>query len=190
VDNYEAGYFYNSIIANRTAIGAKVVNQSFIFSTSSAADQRAINAVYDRYAVMYNTIFVSGVGNGGSPNAPATAYNGIAVAAFGGASSVGPTTETTPGRSKPDITAPAGATSFSTPQVAGAAAILVQAANRDDAGPTTSTHASDARTVKAILLNSATKPSDWFHTTTSPARSAIRCRDPECEPGAPSANGR
>lgn len=167
VDNYEAGYFYDQVISTRTAMSARVVNQSFIFAGATGGPaQMRIDATYDRYATQYNTIFVSGVGNSGSPNPPSTAYNGIAVAAFGGGSSVGPTVDN--GRSKPDITAPADATSFSTPLVAGAAAILVQAANRGDGGAGTAANATDARVVKTLLLNGAKKPTDWFHSASSP----------------------
>jgi hypothetical protein len=86
------------------------------------------------------------------------------VGAYGGASSVG----TIDGRSKPDITAPASLTSFSTPLVAGAAAVLLQAANRNDGGTNTATRAGDARSLKALLLNGAEKPPDWTHTAPAP----------------------
>jgi hypothetical protein len=72
------------------------------------------------------------------------------------------------GRSKPDITAPSTHTSYSTPQVAGAAALLVQAAARDDAGPGTAATATNAITVKALLLNGATKPTGWTNGSMSP----------------------
>lgn len=94
VDNYQALYFYDSPITLGNAISAKVVNQSFILGPNPSVIQS-----YDNYSAAFGTIFVSGVGNGGSPNAPATSYNGIGVAAFGGSSSVGPTTDN--GRSNP-----------------------------------------------------------------------------------------
>lgn len=160
VENFEADYFYNNVISTLTGIDAKVINQSFIFGSEvSSADQ-----AYDNYIADYNTIIVSGAGNSGAPDSPATSYNGIAVAAYGGASSIGPSSD---GRSKPDITAPASFTSFSTPLVSGAAAILCQAGNRGDGGTNTAA-AVDARTIKALLLNSAVKPSDWSHTATAP----------------------
>jgi hypothetical protein len=161
VDSYEADYFYNVLVRTQIVIAARVVNQSFIFGEEvDFADKD-----YDDYAARYGTIFVSGAGNGGPVSSPATAYNGIAVGAYGGASSMGPTAG---GRSKPDITAPASLTSFSTPLVAGAATLLVQAANRNDAGPGTATAAADVRTIKALLLNSATKSADWTNGATAP----------------------
>ncbi|MDE3068078.1 MAG: S8 family serine peptidase [Verrucomicrobiota bacterium] len=172
VDNDEADYFYNSIInptpylpARLHNINDAVVNQSFIFNGSTTNDQQTIDSAYDNYADLFNTLFVSGVGNGGAVNPPATCYNGIGVAAYGGSSSVGPTPDN--GRAKPDLTAPAGATSFSTPLVAGAAALLIQAGLRGDGGSDTNA-AADIRTVKALLLNGAVKPADWTNTAPSP----------------------
>ncbi len=157
---YDANFFYGSRIATLTSISARVVNQSFVYGVQdTTVDQR-----YDLYAATFNTIFVSGVGNGGATNSPATSFNNIGVGAYGGASSVGPTTD---GRCKPDITAPAGATSFSTPLVAGVATLLVQAALRGDGG-TATVDAADLRTIKALLLNGTNKPSDWRHTATAP----------------------
>jgi Subtilase family len=161
VENFEAGYFYDFRIQNQTAIEGAVVNQSFIFAGQLAN----VDLDYDQYAAHFNTLFVSGIGNGGNVNSPATGYNGIGVGAFGGASSVGPTAD---GRSKPDLVAPALVTSFSTPLVAGAAAILRQAGGRDDGGPATASAATDARTMKALLLNGAEKPLDWTNTSTRP----------------------
>ena len=87
------------------------------------------------------------------------------MAAYGGASSIGPTTDNK--RSKPDLTAPADATSDSTPLVAGAAAILLQAGLRGDGGSDTNS-AADARTLKALLLNGAIKPADWTNGSAVP----------------------
>ena len=161
VHSYEATYFFNSLIVPQVAIPARIVNQSFIFGT----EMFDIDQDYDDYAVRYNTIFVSGAGNGGAVSSPATAYNGIAVGAYGGSSSIGPTVG---GRSKPDITAPSSLTSYSTPQVAGAAALLLQAAARDDGGPGTAASATNAIAIKALLLNGASKPPGWTNGNTAP----------------------
>jgi hypothetical protein len=168
VDNYDAGYFYNNIIATPIPpnINDHVVNQSFIFTGVTIAQQQAIDTNYDDYAAQYDTLFVSGVGNGGAAtNPPATCYNGIGVGAYGGGSSVGPTLDN--GRAKPDIIAPAEETSYSTPQVAGAAAVLFQAGLRGDGGASTNA-ATDIRTLKALLLNGAVKPADWTNNSPSP----------------------
>jgi hypothetical protein len=162
VDNYEANTVVNYYVNNSHAISNRVVNQSFIGPTNS---QSTYDQIYDRYAATNNTLFVSGIGNGGPVYPPATCYNGIGVAAYGGSSSIGPTP--VGGRCKPDITAPAGVTSVSTPQVAGAAAILLQAGLRGDGGGDTNS-ATDIRTLKALLLNGAIKPADWTNGTAAP----------------------
>jgi hypothetical protein len=180
VDNFDANYLLqissngDSLVVELPAININdpVVNQSFIFfesdgSQATASDQQAIDSAYDNYAAQYNTLFFSGAGNGtpARVNPPATCYNGVGVGVSDGISSVGPTIDN--GRAKPDIVAPGGETSFSTPYVAGAAAILLQAALRGDGGSDTHS-AADMRTIKALLLNGAVKPADWTNSNTSP----------------------
>jgi hypothetical protein len=162
VDNYDANTFINYYVSPGRSIYARVVNQSFIGATNS---QTTYDQLYDGYAARYNALFVSGIGNGGPVYPPATCYNGLGVAAYGGSSSIGPTPDN--GRCKPDITAPADATSYSTPQVAGAAVVLLQAGLRGDGGPDTNS-AVDLRTLKALLLNGAVKPADWTNGPVSP----------------------
>ncbi len=152
-----------------------VVNQSFTFGREPASTQQHIDSAYDNYSVQNKTLFISAANNYGtvapsSTNvcAPGTAYNCISVGAYQSGSSynsLGPTIDN--GRSKPDITALAGETSFSTPQVAGAAAVLMQAGLRGDGGSATNS-AADMRTVKALLLNGAVKPADWTNLAPSP----------------------
>lgn len=167
VDNYDADYFINTFIFTNSPPnpGVQIVNQSFIFGTLPVPEQQAIDSAYDDVATAYNILFVSGAGNSGAISAPATCYNGLGVAAFGGASSVGPTPDN--GRCKPDLTAPADYTSFSTPQVAGAAALLWQAGRRGDGGSDTNA-ATDIRTLKALLLNGAVKPANWTNAPSTP----------------------
>ena len=52
VDNYEAGYFFNNLIAAESppAIAARVVNQSFIFVNLSSSDLAMVEQEYDNYA--------------------------------------------------------------------------------------------------------------------------------------------
>ncbi|MGC8624026.1 MAG: PEP-CTERM sorting domain-containing protein [Phycisphaerae bacterium] len=207
VDNYDAGYFQNNVLAassynpaiQQTSVtlspsailnSAKIVNQSFINrfpSTATSTEvmnaQAQIDTEYDYYTNTYDTIFVSGVGDGtantevatGSQiNPPATAYNSISVGAYPYSTSttgIGPTSD---GRDAPDIVAPASATSYSTPMVSGAAAIMVQAGTEADGYTTTdgftksayTTDATDERTIKALLLNGAVKPNDWTNSYT------------------------
>src|SRR5438874_9602894 len=125
-------------------IGARVINQSFIFSDDLSLDQKVVDRNYDDYIAQFGTIVVSGAGNGGTVSPPSTAYNGLSVGAFGGASSIGPTADN--GRAKPDIVAPGAFTSTSTPLVAASAAILLQAGDREDGGSGTAAAATDSRT--------------------------------------------
>jgi len=166
VDNYDASYFYYNIVSVSVAIPARIVSQSFLFSTNS---ETVVNQRYDDYADQFGTLFICGIGNGDVPVSPAaTCYNAIGVGVYGGASSAGPTVN---GRSKPDITAPGGPpgpqTSYSTPNVAGSAVLLLQAANRGDGGADTNA-AGDIRTIKALLLNGAIKPVDWTNGIGTP----------------------
>ena len=171
VDNYDADYFFGHYIYNNLPLlhPARVVNQSFVFDPG---DEPTVDPAYDNYAANRGTIFASAVGAGGAVVPPGTGYNCIAVGVdnSGTGSSTGPTAD---GRCKPDITAPdaaddpSSALSYAIPYVAGAAAILVQAANRRDGGANTNA-ASDLRTVKALLLNGAIKPTDWTNGTASP----------------------
>ncbi|HEX4645332.1 MAG TPA: S8 family serine peptidase [Verrucomicrobiae bacterium] len=166
VNNYEATYFAFTVIPSGLAINGRVVNQSFIATTN---DQTALDPTYDTYAAQNNTLFVSAVGNGGPVTTPSTCYNGIGVGAYVNGtvySSIGPTPDSTH-RAKPDLTAPEGATSFSTPLVSGAAVILLQAALRGDGGTDTNS-AADARVLKALLINGAIKAADWTNSSTSP----------------------
>jgi Subtilase family len=183
VDNFEANYFAQqsgflgtySVTLPASNINDPVVNQSFIFCNADYSHypvswEQTIDSQYDNYAAQYNTLFVSGAGNGGPTNQSrvypaATCYNGVGVAAFGGSSCTGPTLDN--GRAKPDITAPGSETSWSTPEVAGAAALLMQAGRRGDGGGDT-VSATDIRTVKALLLNGAVKPSDWTNNPPAP----------------------
>ena len=167
VDNYDANYFYNDVVAATlpSNIGDAVVNQSFAFSGTSVSQQQTIDSHYDNYAAQYGTLFVSPANNGGSVSPPGTAYNCICVGAYGGNSSYGPTLDN--GRSKPDITAPGSETSFSTPLVSGASAVLMQAALRGDGGSDTNSGA-DIRTIKSLLLNGAVKPPGWTNFPPQP----------------------
>jgi len=173
IDNYEASDFVTgeevlgNYIVNLPAanINDAVVNQSFILASASTNEQKAIDSAYDEYAAQYSTLFVSGIGNGGAVNPPSTCYNGLGVGAYGGGSSTGPTPDN--GRAKPDLVAPGGETSYSTPLVSGAAALLIQAGLRGDGGSDTNS-AVNISTLKTLLMNGAIKPADWANPSPSP----------------------
>jgi hypothetical protein len=156
VDSYDAGYFVNDIILLSKPIAARVVNQSFVLETSA-------DTFYDAYAARYNVLFVSGAQNLPeiTPPSPGSAYNGIGVGIISDTamSSIGPTSD---GRAKPDLVAPHFCcSSFSTPQVSGAAALLLQAAAANDGGANTAPIATNASVIKALLLNGAVKTTNW-----------------------------
>jgi hypothetical protein len=177
VDNYEVGGFLSVtetsllLTTNYTAtlpdsdIADPVVNQSFIFETSNTNLQKAIDTAYDNYAVQYNTLFVSAIGNSGPVSPPATCYNGLGVGAYGGISSYGPTLDN--GRAKPDLVGPAQETSFAAPLVAGAAAVLIQAGLQGNGGTDTNSAVSIC-TLRALLINGAIKPVGWTNISPSP----------------------
>lgn len=168
---------------------AKIINQSFVYSNETASQIGPLDATWDNYAAEFGTLYVSAVGDGGTGfqtgttpvsyvNPPSDSYNGIAVAAYGGATGFGPTYD---GRSKPDITAPGAYSSYTAPIISGAAALLVQAGEGTNlSGPvglgasdtsvvaagalTYSSNSTDPRTLKALLLNGASKPQGWTNS--------------------------
>jgi hypothetical protein len=105
-------------------------------------------------------VMVVGVNNGQGSSIPALlagSYNAIAVGNYTAQSSGGTTTADQPGRCKPDIVAPGGKTSFSTPVVTAVVARLMELADRmGEDHP-----AQRAEVIKAVLLAGAEKPDDW-----------------------------
>jgi len=107
---------------------------------------------------------VVALNNGNAGNVPpllASCYNGVSVGRSDGGHSYGTNTADGAGRSKPELVAPAGATSFSTPMVASAAAMLSQGAPANATQPVT---------MKAILMAGATKSQfgSWSRSLTHP----------------------
>ncbi len=176
VDSLEANFFITDYVGDDSypAIGDPIVNQSYTFGPLSVSDQQQIDSQYDNYSVENQTLFISAADNYGtnysnSTNvcAPGTAYNCISVGAYDVTfqNAIGPTSDN--GRCKPDITAPGDYTSDTTPEISGAAALLMQAALRGDGGADTNS-ADDPRTIKALLLNGAVKTADWTNSTSAP----------------------
>ncbi len=169
IENFDANYFYNQVVARTTTIAqgtfwtpvqiaSRVVNQSFIFTGTTAAQNAQVNRFYDAYAREYNTLFVNGSGNGVSAAtpAPASSFNGIAVGRLDGNHA-----------GRVQLVAPGGATSFATPYVSGVATLLQQAADLGQAGQIDA-DPTDARVTKVVLLNGATKTAGWTQTETDP----------------------
>ncbi|MEZ6094863.1 MAG: PEP-CTERM sorting domain-containing protein [Pirellulaceae bacterium] len=108
------------------------------------------------------TIVAGTTNSGNIPDLMAHSYNVISVGRTDGGHGSGTTRFYGPGRTRPHIVAPAGATSFSTPMVSAAATIL-----HDRGAGTDATH---SETIRAVLLAGATKEEcvGWDRTATRP----------------------
>ncbi|MGA2031457.1 MAG: autotransporter-associated beta strand repeat-containing protein [Thermoguttaceae bacterium] len=183
VDVYEANDWLNnglkvgsgSAPASAPANNPGVANFSWVGTygdpTSDADALRRLDYLIDRD----NLVAVVAVNNSNTPTGTpvpallASSYNAIAVGLTGinnDYSSVGPTTAgDVPGRSKPDIVAPQNATSYATPEVSAAAAMLLQVAGSDNY-----TQADNPAVIKAILMAGTDKNavSTWMRTFTQP----------------------
>jgi hypothetical protein len=136
----------------------RLFNHSWVGGTDTAATREALRRV-DELVDAHDVIVVCGVNNGRETEVPAllsSAYNAIAVGQVAGQNSGGYTRMEVAGRGKPDIIAPHGKTSFSTPIVTAVIARLLQAADTMQ-----DTDAARAEVIKAVLLAGATKPRGW-----------------------------
>jgi hypothetical protein len=145
--------------------GVRVFNHSWIGSFgSSATDNNALRRV-DFLINRDNVLFTVGTNNGAGSTAQALvsyAFNGISVGLANGnhANATTPAGIDGAGRRKPDIVAPGQFTSFSTPVVGAAGALLFDAAQTDPA-TAGNPNANRALTVKAILLGGTTHRAGW-----------------------------
>jgi hypothetical protein len=148
VDNYFAVNFTD----NLPSPPDKVVNMSFLYDPPQNFDGN-----YDASAINNNIVFVGSAGNNNGtspkPGSPGSAYNVIDVDSSTSFQAIGPTSN---GVHKPDISAPQNETSRTAAIVSGCATLLVQAGNALN-----NAAAVDFRTIKALLLNGATKPADY-----------------------------
>lgn len=144
-------------------------NHSWVaWITSSHSSVRMDFAVgrdgYLPIAGLYNSDFGSQTIPSDIPEIYGSMYNGITVGVSDGTHRTGTTSSADgPGRIKPEIVAPNDYTSFATPYVTAAAALLI-----DQAG--SSTDANDQLTLKAILLAAANKDvsASWDQTSSRP----------------------
>lgn len=139
----------------------RVFNHSWIGNPPEAQATTILRRV-DHQIDVRDVVMCVGVNNGRNTPVPAllgSAHNAIAVGTTSGKSSGGYTTVETVGRCKPDIVAPNGMTSFTTPVVAACAALLLE---RGDA-LVEQGHAGANRSevVKAALLGGAHKSNRW-----------------------------
>lgn len=170
IDVYNANNWLSGSLRTSTRFGPrvetrKVANHSWIGGFATEAEAQDALRRIDLIAERDNVVIVGAVNNGSGsslPQFPTQMYNGIIVGLTSGNSSKGPTT-IDPGRSKPDIVVPAGTASIGAAWVSGAASILLQAAGGN-------TSASQATTIKALLMAGATKSEipSWSHTSSQP----------------------
>lgn len=171
IDVYEANnWVYGGFLKTGTTSAPlvesrKVENHSWIGTVDNGGvTDVEILRRFDFIIQRDDFLAVVGVNNGSGSSVPAllaNAYNILSVGLTNGDHSTGSSTVDGAGRVKPEIVAPQGATSFSTPLVSSAGALLRQNA------PTAGQH---AVTLKSILLAGATKDqfANWSRTTTRP----------------------
>ena len=145
--------------------GVRVFNHSWIGSFgSTTSDNDALRRL--DFTVTRDNIFVAaGTNNGvGSAAQPMMAYafNGVTVGLADGnhANALTPAGIDGPSRRKPDIVAPGQFTSFATPVVGAAAALLFDTADSDPA-VSANANANRALTVKAALMAGTTHSATW-----------------------------
>jgi hypothetical protein len=172
VDCWEANGWLGANFIHGTGLTApdtvlcKVMNNSWIASGSKLYLRKLDYAIATQ-----GLIVCSGVNNGTGPlDVPflSHCYNGIAVGRSDGQHHAGGTLVgyDTPGRQKPEIVAPAGATSFATPLISGAAALLVETA-RTNPALASNPDAERSDVVKAALLAGATHRTGWSNGAAS-----------------------
>lgn len=147
------------------AVTCKVWNNSWIGSFGTAANDNDGMRRLDWAMNRDGALAVSGTNNGsGSAASPLMAYcfNGLTVGIASGGHSNGltPTGIDGPGRRKPDLVAPGDFTSFATPVVAAAAAMLFDEAN-DHPNTAANVNASKGLTIKTAILAGTTHRAPW-----------------------------
>ena len=141
---------------------ASIQNHSWIGTSSNATFDTQILRRFDYMLDRDNVVATVGLnnGNGPVPNLMAQSHNALVVGLSNGSHSFGSTSLDGSGRTKPSLVVPAGATSWATPTVASAAALLL-----DKASTTPSlSNGSKSVVVRSILLAGASKGEEEFST--------------------------
>ena len=165
---WEAGHWLTSGFINASAHdttpplavpeGLKLFSHSWITSGGNAFDNIVLRRV-DFVAIRDDLLMMVGVNNGGA-SVPLLShnYNGLSIGLMDG----GHTSDSTgsgidgPGRQKPNIVAPGSATSWSTPVLGAAAAMMIETA-RTYEGLSSNPNAQRSEVIKAVLLAGAAK---------------------------------
>jgi hypothetical protein len=161
-----AGLLGGSGAALPTLVDAKVFCNSWIGEAGEASN--AYLRKLDFAIETQGLIVCAGVNNGRGPLDVALlshGFNTLTVGRSDGSHRAGTTSLGVdgPGRMKPDLVAPAGATSFSTPLVSGAAALLVETA-RSLPGLAGHPAAESPDVIKAVLLAGAAHLPGWSNS--------------------------
>lgn len=166
-----SGFLNNTSGTAPDTVLCKVMNNSWIGSGFNVLLRKLDYAI-----VAQGLIVCSGVNNGTGPldvELCSHSFNGIAVGRSDGQHHAGGTLSGVdkPGRRKPEIVAPAGATSFSTPLVSGGAALLVETA-RTHPLLASNPVAEQPEVIKAALLAGAKHRATWTNNaaTSGPTR--------------------
>ncbi len=171
IDVYEANaWVFSGFLKTNTLLAPSVENRdiqnhSWIGTVDNGGpDDIEILRRFDFAMQRDDFLAAVGLNNGSGTAVPAllaNAYNAISVGLTNGGHSSGASTLDGAGRVKPEIVAPFFATSFATPLVGSAGALLLQAA------PAAGRH---SVALKAMLLAGATKDqiAGWSRTTTRP----------------------
>ena len=142
----------------------RIFNHSWIGSFGNTAFDNEVLRRADYAMQRDDTLFVVGENNGaGSAMQPlmSATYNGIAVGLMSGNHSAGnlPAGNDGAGRMKPELVAPGDFTSFSTPVVSAAAALMYDTAN--SAAYSINANRRKGVTVKSVLMCGATHTATW-----------------------------
>lgn len=147
--------------------GNDVLNASWIGTTGGTASDKIVLNRLD-YAIQRDDfVAVVGTNNGSAPSELLDgAYNVISVGLTSGGHASGTSTVNT-SVTFPQLVVPVDATSWATPVVSSAAALLIQTARGSAA---TSANGDRSETIKAVLLAGATKDefANWSRTDTAP----------------------
>ncbi|MBC23905.1 MAG: hypothetical protein CMJ32_08340 [Phycisphaerae bacterium] len=141
----------------------RVFNHSWIGSFNNSTNDNAVLRRADFAVVRDDTIWVNGVNNGANGQQlqlMSHMYNGIAVGLESGAHASANTSGSVDGggRQIPHIVVPASQTSWGTPVVGAAAAILMEV---EQLGEVPSIWADESAVIKACLLAGANKSTTW-----------------------------
>ena len=150
---------------------ASIQSHSWIGTTNNATLDTQILQRFDYMLDRDNVVAAVALnnGNGPVPSLMAQSHNALAVGLSNGGHSFGSTTLDGSGRTKPSLVVPAGATSWATPTVASAAALLLQKASTT----VSLSNGTKALAIRSILLAGASKDeeefsSPWTHSESSP----------------------